>query len=50
MITKNIIIAAVSLLLFLYILSKLRKKKTNFDKEYTELLTSNKYKVKGPYD
>ena len=33
----------------LYALSK-NKTKTNFDKEYDELLNSSKYKVKGQYD
>jgi len=47
---KSIIYAGIGLLLFLYILNKLRKRETNFDKKYGKLLTSDKYKVKGPYE
>ena len=50
MINKNIIIAGLGLLLLLYILNKFKKRESKFDKEYREILTSSKYKVKGQYD
>ena len=50
MIDKNIIYAGIGFVLLLYILNRFRKKETNFDREYREILTSEKYKVKGQYD
>ena len=47
---RNIIFAGIGLVLILYILNRFRKRETNFDREYREVLTSNKYKVKGQYD
>ena len=50
MIDKNIIYAGIGFVLLFYILNRFMKKVTGFDREYREILTSEKYKVKGQYD
>ncbi len=44
---KNILIVSFFLGAFLYFL--LRKKDDGFNKEYLDLINSDKYKVKNPY-
>ncbi len=49
--SNNKVIIGVFVAIFIaYLITKKKKQPSTFDKEYQEILTSDKYKVKGQYD
>mgnify|MGYP001611222378 CR=1 FL=1 len=47
---KNFLIGAVLIVVFYFMLKYGSKKDKNFEKEYHDIVHSNKYKAKGQFD